>query len=255
MTALQVPGHVSWSAPFVIASIFGGMAFAVAAIHVAVSGRGFRPTLIAAALLTLAIVSHHFTAMAAAEIVPDPRIAVDALSLSPLALSLTIASGAAAVLGISLVAALAGHSRQRLMDASETELARQAALFQTAVMSMSQGLCMFDRDQRVVVANRQYSEIYGLEPDDVKPGTTLREILQARIARGSYSETVAVDFVETGVASFHQEIDQVVCLTDGRVISVVRKPMADGGLVSTHEDITERRRAGPRSRTWHTTTS
>ena len=147
------------------------------------------------------------------------------------------------MLGISLVAALAGHSRQRLIDASETERARQAALFQTAVMSMSQGLCMFDRDQRVVVANRQYSDIYGLEPDDVKPGTTLREILQTRIAKGSYSATVAVDFVETGVASFRQEIGEVVCLNDERFISVVRKPTADGGVVSTHEDITERRRA------------
>jgi hypothetical protein len=50
-------------------------------------------------------------------------VVVATLSLSPWALSATIASGAAAVLGISLVAALAGQSRQQLIDASEVELA------------------------------------------------------------------------------------------------------------------------------------
>ena len=29
-------------------------------------------------------------------------------------------------------------------------------------------------------------------------------------------------------------------LSDGRSISVLRRPMADGGLVSTHEDVTVR---------------
>jgi diguanylate cyclase (GGDEF)-like protein len=243
MAALEVQGHVNWSTPYVVASIVLGAAFAAAAMHLAVEPAGRRTMLGAAGLLTLAIVSHHFTAMAAAELVPDPTVVIAPLSLSPWALSMTIASGAVAVLGISLMAAVAGHSRQQLIDASEGELARQAELFQAAVMNMSQGLCMFDRDQHVVVANRRYSEIYGLDPALVKRGTTLREILEARVANGAYAGTIAVDFVEAGVASFNQETEQILELTDGRTIAVVRKPTVDGGIVSTHEDITERRRA------------
>ena len=243
MAALQVQGHVSWSPAHVIASIVLGAVLAAAAIHLAVEVPKRHAKLGAAGLLTLSIVAHHFTAMAAAELVPDPTVAVAAMTLSPWALSLTIASGAAAVVGMSLIAALAAQSRQRLIDANELELSRQASLLQSAVMGMSQGLCLFDRDQHVVVANRRYSEMYGLDPDQVRPGTTLREILEARVAKGAYAGTLAVDFVETGLATFHNEVNQIIELTDGRIISVARRPTADGGIISTHEDITEQRRA------------
>src|SRR5262249_43021565 len=35
-------------------------------------------------------------------------------------------------------------------------------------------------------------------------------------------------------------------LTDGRVVAIAHKPLADGGWVATHEDITEQRRAEAR---------
>ena len=53
--------------------------------------------------------------------------------------------------------------------------------------NMSQGLCLFDAEQRVVLANGRYAEIYGLTPEQVKPGTTLRQILEARAANGVYN--------------------------------------------------------------------
>jgi diguanylate cyclase (GGDEF)-like protein len=56
-------------------------------------------------LLTLAIVSHHFTAMGAVEIVPDPARAINALSLSPAWMAIGIASAAVAILGMSLAGA------------------------------------------------------------------------------------------------------------------------------------------------------
>ena len=68
----------------------------------------------------------------------------------------------------------------------------------------------------------------------------------ARGARGVYNNIDAAKFVEEGVASFSQEMSQIVHLADGRFISVVRRPMADGGLVSTHEDVTEREKLNAR---------
>ncbi len=50
-------------------------------------------------LLTLAIVSHHFTAMAAVSVIPDPAKAGSPLSLSPSALSLVVAGVAIFILG------------------------------------------------------------------------------------------------------------------------------------------------------------
>src|SRR5262245_27093768 len=66
MWAFEVPGHIVWSADLVSASIILGVGFGIWALHAASTSRGTRPTLIAALLLTLAIVGHHFTAMGAA---------------------------------------------------------------------------------------------------------------------------------------------------------------------------------------------
>jgi len=131
-------------------------------------------------------------------------------------------------------------ARQQLIAKSEAEIAKQAERLQAALSNMSQGLCLFDRDQRVVVANRRYAEIYGLTAEQLKPGTTLREILEARIDRGIYSKVETESLVEKGIAGFRREVTEILALADGRYISVVRKPLANGGLISTHEDITER---------------
>jgi diguanylate cyclase (GGDEF)-like protein len=129
-----------------------------------------------------------------------------------------------------------------LLRRREKELASQNARFETALNQMSQGFCLFDANQCVVVANRRYAEIYGLRPEQVKPATSLQEILSARLATGLYDNADGEVFVREGVRSFGERASQVMRLTDGRAISVVRVPMPDGGLVSTHEDITERER-------------
>ena len=59
-----------------------------AALHAAARDSGTRTTFDAAILLTLAIVSHHFTAMGAVEIVPDPTRSIHGLTLAPTSLSL-----------------------------------------------------------------------------------------------------------------------------------------------------------------------
>src|SRR5882757_495223 len=72
MWALEVPGHATWSMDLVIASIALGVFFGIASLTVAASRDGLRAMLIAASLLALAILSHHFTAMGAVEFIPDP---------------------------------------------------------------------------------------------------------------------------------------------------------------------------------------
>ena len=135
------------------------------------------------------------------------------------------------------------RAMQALAD-READLARQNFRFDAAVNNMSQGLCMFDADRRLVVCNSQYAAIYGLPPELMAPGTTLEDILRFRIEHGVYSRagkdayvTRRVGMVTSGV----EDVD-VVELQDGRIIQVLHHPMADGGWVSTHQDITRQRR-------------
>ena len=134
------------------------------------------------------------------------------------------------------------EQQHELLKKREAELAAQNARVDLAINSMSQGLCLFDADQRVVIANRSYAEIYRLTPEQVKPGTQLREILSARLATGLYDTSDGHRFVRDGIASFGQKVSTTLKLADERLISVVRLPMLDGGLLSTHEDVTERER-------------
>jgi diguanylate cyclase (GGDEF)-like protein len=130
-----------------------------------------------------------------------------------------------------------------LLRQREEELEAQNTRFNGAINNMSQGLCLFDAEQRVVFANRRYAELYGLALDQVKPGTTLSEIFAARMANGVYTNASVKQVVDKGIANFSKQVSEIVQLTDGRFISVLRRPMSDGGIVSTHEDVTDARLA------------
>ena len=179
MWALEVPGRVAWDLPLVMSSVGLGMVFGAAALASAVRSDEIRTTLVAALLLTLAIVSHHFTAMGAVEILPDPTRVIDAFSLSPTALALAIANAAVAVLGMSLAGAFADR-RLRQKDAQLT----------TALNNMAQGLLMFDPQKRLILYNSRYVEMYGLSPHVVKPGCTIKDLLRHHKEVGTLSEDV-----------------------------------------------------------------
>ena len=86
----------------------------------------------------------------------------------------------------------------------------------------------------MVVANARYAEIYRLHEDQIKPGTSLREILQAREANGTGFVTDPDAYVSVNV----KQATEIQELADGRVISIKRQPMSNGGWLTTHEDVT-----------------
>src|SRR5215471_10268944 len=112
----------------------------------------------------------------------------------------------------------------------------------TAVNNMSQGLVMFDSGARLAVCNRRYLEMYGLSAAIVRPGCTLRQLVDHRIETGSFSAGDPAQYVTDLRATMArgETVDKIVELTDGRTIAVSSRPMANGGWVATHEDITER---------------
>lgn len=265
MWALEVPGRVAWSVDLVLASIILGVCFAYAALAVALSCQGYRSTLAAAILLTLAIVSHHFTAMGAVQITPDPTRATGTLSLSPAFLALAIAGVALSVLGMSLIGVLADRrlatrtarfeeiisqlsiARQQL-EGSQTELREQKLRLDTAINHMVEGLCMFDADKRLVICNERYARLYRLPPDLLRAGTSHRDIIRHRVTSGILDGDGSDSAAERQVAKLdalpiHAVSSRIDAFADGRLICVTRQPMAGGGWVATHLDVTEQRRS------------
>ncbi len=124
------------------------------------------------------------------------------------------------------------------------ELERANVRIDAALHNMSQGLCMFDGNGRLVICNERYISMYGLSPDIIKPGCTLREMLEHRCERGTFmGDPAEYDLKIRTAAHAGHKMNVTVELQDGRVIEVVNQPMTGGGWVATHEEITERKRA------------
>jgi len=117
--------------------------------------------------------------------------------------------------------------------------------FDTAINNMSQGLCFFDAAHRLIVCNDRYVDMYDLPPDRVRPGTPLSEIVDMRFEAGSFPETTRDEYLRwrTNVAVSNEPTDSIVELRNGKTFKIRHRPMADGGWVATHEDITEQRRS------------
>jgi methyl-accepting chemotaxis protein len=158
------------------------------------------------------------------------------------------AGAVGAVPGIMLTALTAAFIAQLAMSVTHAALTRnlrrENEQMHLAIDSMAQGLCMFDAQERLVVCNTQYHQMYELTADDVRPGSTLSEVLARRVAKGTFNRDphqYRKDFVSA--VRQGRTIEHEVKSNKGRLLLVKNHPMKDGGWIGTHEDITERREA------------
>ena len=272
MWALEVPGWVTWDLHLVTTSVALGMLFGMGALAVAVRHMDMRGTFGAALLLTLAIVSHHFTAMGAVEIVADPTRAVAAYSLSTTALAFAVAGAAVAVLGMCLIGAIAdrrlaarteefdlqmgelARDRQRIIEQSNEELERlnkglerlveertadlQAtrSMLEATLENVNQGIMMIDADRRVPVCNRRVIELLELPTELMESRPRWDEVVEYLRTRGEFEESGAGDGTcwRSGEIQHYQRRRP-----NGVVLDVRAIPLAGGGTVRTFTDITE----------------
>src|SRR5665213_3147640 len=110
---------------------------------------------------------------------------------------------------------------------------------------MSQGLCLFDAQQRLEVVNRRFFEIFGLSRDAIKPGSTFREILELKVAGLNPGGKPVELMLEELTDSLRRNAKgtHFYELKGGRVIACTYNTTSDGGWVATYEDVTQRHQA------------
>ena len=165
-----------------------------------------------------------------------------------------------AICGISLAGALTWHNRlliqaqaeaqrqNRSLTLRDLELNTQNALFNAALNNMSQALCMVDVEQRLIVCNTRFLELFGISSKDATPGERAVNIFRSIAAAGRYDHDMIWNMTATqllhprrvGSTNFTEQD------SNGRALAVSQEPMGDGGWVATFEDITERRMAETR---------
>jgi diguanylate cyclase (GGDEF)-like protein len=122
--------------------------------------------------------------------------------------------------------------------------------FDVALNNMGRGLSMFDAEQRLIVCNKQYREIYDLPARLTRPGTPLSSIVRHHV-----KQVVGRDDpreIERQCAWIKAHIAKLAGgetfaytqhLQNGKTVQVTNQPLVGGGWVDIQEDITERRKA------------
>jgi diguanylate cyclase len=154
MAAFEIEGMILWDPVLVAASIVIGAAIGAVALPVGLHGQQEKYKIGGAGLLTLAICSHHFTAMGAVGIIPDPTITVSQSALPAGWLAIGVAMAGFAIIGLALAGAVLDVRDRRR---SELEVDRMRDLANASV----EGLLVCD-GETVVSVNTSFAALTGL---------------------------------------------------------------------------------------------
>jgi len=126
---------------------------------------------------------------------------------------------------------------QARLDASEQAHGATGSLLATVLDNMGNGLVVYDADDRLVVCNERFAEMYGFAEADLRPGTTRQQMIKSGTGRTwPENPSPAAEF-------FGGSRDGEISLPTGSVYQRIMIPTPDGGCVITHTDVTDRKRA------------
>lgn len=145
---------------------------------------------------------------------------------------------AIAILAGLAVVAFALRKRRRATN----DRGGDGELLSMVLNNMTQGVVLFDAQERVLVCNDRYVEMYGLSASVVKAGCTLTDLIQNRITTGSLNIDPQKYRAEILTAVRRGEsMNRIVETPDGRSVLVVNRGIKGGQYwIGTHDDITER---------------
>jgi len=151
---------------------------------------------------------------------------------------LLLGAAAASLLLLALAAALTLALRQR--ERVDAERAAARAMLENAIESLPDGFCMFDAQDRLIVANTRYRELYAHSAEHIRVGATFESIVRGGAENGQYPQAGEdIDAFVAGVCAWHQGDQPPVerLLPDGRWLLVTERRVPDGGTVGVRTDI------------------
>ena len=131
---------------------------------------------------------------------------------------------------------------ERALRESEARAARARAQLFDAIESLTEAFALYDAEDRQVVCNQNYREIYPLTAHLLVPGVTFEEQILASAKAGEIVEAVGRE--EEWVAErMKSHVDPTgpheQALSDGRWLRIAERRTKDGGIVGVRTDITE----------------
>ena len=119
------------------------------------------------------------------------------------------------------------EARTRLIDAIET---------------ISEGFSLYDAEDKLILCNSRYRELFASHADMMVPGTSFETILRTAVERGLIKDAEGRRdaWIEERLARHHAAHEtHVQRRSDGRWIQVSERKTTSGGVVAIYADITE----------------
>ncbi|ABD06162.1 diguanylate cyclase/phosphodiesterase [Rhodopseudomonas palustris HaA2] len=113
---------------------------------------------------------------------------------------------------------------------------RKNMLVDSVLNKLQQGVVIVDARNRLVFCNDRYLEMYGLQRSDAPYGIPGGDLLSLRRARGTLDVSN-----EEFLRNARMPEGYIGELPDGRFVQVKFSALANGGMISTHDDCTELR--------------
>ncbi|TCZ63213.1 PAS-domain containing protein [Roseicella aquatilis] len=155
---------------------------------------------------------------------------------------LVVAAGSALLIGaLGLALNLALRQRARI----EAERAAARGLLESAIESLPDGFVMFDAEDRLVVCNQRYRDLYAVSAPFILPGARLEDIIREGARRGQYPQAGEdIEAFVAAITAWHRGDQPSLerLLPDGRWILVTERRTPDGGTVGIRTDITDLKR-------------
>ncbi|MEZ5651108.1 MAG: EAL domain-containing protein [Burkholderiaceae bacterium] len=136
-----------------------------------------------------------------------------------------------------------GEAERRLAMAIR-ELERNNRWLETALSTMSQGLCLLDDDSNIILSNERFSTVLGLPPPEALRGQPLEmAVASSDVLCGTNADGMPAATPYMRLVLSRRSTTALLEMPSGRIVRVAHEIAADGGSVQTVEDVTERRRA------------
>ena len=146
-----------------------------------------------------------------------------------------------AVLLVGVAFHLFGRRLAVQIAGRERSLAEANARFDTALLTMANGLCLWASDNRLILANERLCELLGLPPERLVPGLSFREYIGLRHAAGNFGAVGFEEFYQSRLelVQRREAVSRIDISATGRSMAILHRPVASGGWIATYEDVTE----------------
>ncbi|GAB4394920.1 MAG: hypothetical protein Tsb0032_24520 [Kiloniellaceae bacterium] len=136
------------------------------------------------------------------------------------------------------------NAAQQARAQAERKAERQSRLMNAIVENIPVGVCLFDKDLKLVAYNSEFSKLLGIPQDLLERGATFQDLVRYNAARGEYGTTVSEEEVErrTEVLLNNLQARMERIRPDGTVLENRNRQLPSGGYVMVYTDITETKR-------------